>query len=55
MRTFIEQKGDLKRRIEDLEIRNARLYDEIDDNELEISKLQKTLTEVGTLREEHGS
>ena len=46
MKTFIEQKSDLKRQIEDLERRNQALYDEIDRNELEISKLQKKVEEL---------
>ena len=48
MKTFIEQKSDLKTRIKELERRNQYLYDEIDRNELEISKLQRSLAEVGT-------
>lgn len=52
MKTFIEQKVDLRTQIEDLELQNQQLYDEIDDNELAIAKLQKLLSEVGTSSEE---
>ena len=48
MMTFIEQKNELKRQIEDLEIKNMQLYDEIDSNEEKISKLQKVLANIGT-------
>jgi len=48
MKTFIEQKDDIKRQIIDLERRNQQLYNEIDNNEAEIIKLQKTLAIVGT-------
>lgn len=48
MKTFIEQKQDLKREIEELERENRRLFNTIDKNELTIAGLKETLSEVGT-------
>ena len=48
MKTFIEQKTDLKREIEELERENERLFDTIDKNELRIAQLKDTLAKVGT-------
>ena len=48
MQTFIEQKDDIKRRIEYLERRDQRLQEEIDFNEEEIAQLQRTIAIVGT-------
>jgi len=48
MKTFIEQKAELKREIEELERANRRLFDEIDQNEHQITLLQQILAEVGS-------
>lgn len=48
MKTFIEQKAELKRQIEELERENRRLFDTIDKNEQTIAELEEILTEVGT-------
>jgi len=47
LKTFIEQKADLSREIEELERENRRLFDTIDKNELTISQLKEILAEVG--------
>ena len=51
MKTFIEQKNDLTREIEELERENDRLFDTIDRNEFTIAQRRKVLAEVGTKTE----
>jgi len=48
MKTFIDQKEDIKREIEELERENRRLFDTIDKNEYTIAQLEEILAEVGT-------
>ena len=48
MKTFIEQKNDLRGGIEELERENHRLFDTIDKNELIIAQFKEILAEVGT-------
>jgi len=53
MKTFIEQKNELRREIDGLERENERLFDIIDKNELTISQLKDTLTKVGVVAEDN--
>jgi len=48
MKTFIEQKSDLRREIEERERENESLFHRIDHNESMIAELKKTLAKVGT-------
>jgi len=47
MRTFIEQKADVKAEIAALERENERLFVKIDQNELRMAELRQTLSEIG--------
>ena len=48
MKTFIEQKNDLRREIEQRERENESLFNRIDHNEIMIAQLKDTLAKVGT-------
>ena len=48
MKTFIEQKEELRREIEERRRENESLFRRIDHNEEMILTLEKTLEEVGT-------
>ena len=52
MMTFIEQKKELAREIEELERENRRCFDTIDKNELTISQLKEILADIGTEQNE---
>jgi len=47
MRTFIEQKADIRAEIAALERENERLFNKIDQNELMITELRQILDEIG--------
>jgi len=47
VRTFIEQKADVRAEIATLERENEKLYDKIDQNEIRIEELRQTLSEIG--------
>jgi len=47
MKTFIEQKAEITKQIEELERENNSLFDRIDHNENMITVLKKTLAEIG--------
>lgn len=49
MKTFIEQKQEVRDQIRDLERKNCQLLDEIDKNDEEVSRLLKLLPEIGKL------
>lgn len=49
MKTFIEQKEELREHIAELERKNRQLYKEIDRNEDEITECSFILKRVGTL------
>jgi hypothetical protein len=49
MKTFIEQKQEVKDQIRDLERRNCQLLDEMDKNDEEISRLLKLLPQIGKM------
>jgi predicted RNase H-like nuclease (RuvC/YqgF family) len=48
MKTFIEQKAELRGEIEQRERENESLFNRIDHNETTITELKKKLEQVGT-------